>query len=364
MRKLIIALVLLLGVLFILARVAELSEILNAFQRGKPIYLGLAFLVQCAWIYNLSAFYQSIYRVLGMKEERLYMLKLVTAANFMTVAAPSAGLSAMAVYIAEAKRSGRSTAKVTVAAVLYIWFEYIGTLVITTAGLAELARRNTLHWAEITASLILLAGALAIGVLLYLGMQSTQALGKILAWLMRAVNAMLRPFIHRDYLHVARAYSFSAEISEGIAALRGNPRWAAWPLLFTLLGKALLLIVLFLSFQAFTVPTDPATLVAGLGIADLFLFVSPTPAGVGIVEGVLAVALGSLGVPLGQATVVTLIYRGFSFWMPFLVGMVTIRLLQKQPPPVHLASTSEVYSIEADDAEPASVISARWGDKK
>ncbi len=359
MRKLIVALALLLGVLFILTRFAELNEVLTALQRGNLLFLGLALLVQCAWIYNLSAFYQSVYRVLGISENRFYLVKLVTAANFMTVVAPSGGLSAMAVYIADAQRRGRSTAKVTVAAVLYVWFEYIGTLIITLLGLAELARRNNLHWAEIAASLVLLAGALIVGMLLYLGMESTPALSRTLAWMARAVNALLRPFIHHNYLSVERAYTFSAEVSEGIAALRNHPRWASRPLLFTLLNKGLLLVVLYLSFRAFAVPCDAGTLVAGLGIAHLFLIVSPTPAGIGIVEGILAVALNSLGVPLGQATVVTLTYRSFSFWMPFLVGMVAFRLLSQAPKP-----GLPVPAVEPSEFELAEGISIPVGTKK
>ena len=64
-------------------------------------------------------------------------------------------------------------------------------------------------------------------------------------------------------------------------------------------------------------------------MAHMFLVGSPMPSGVGIVEGALAVARNSLGVPLGDATVVTLAYRGFSFWMPVMVGMVTIRWVGK-----------------------------------
>ena len=107
MRKLIVALALLLGVLFILTRFAEFNQVLAALRRGNLLFLGLALFVQCAWIYNLSAFYQSVYRVLGIEENRSYLVKLVTAANFMTVVAPSGGLSAMAVYIADAQRPRR-----------------------------------------------------------------------------------------------------------------------------------------------------------------------------------------------------------------------------------------------------------------
>ncbi len=333
MRKLIVALALLLGVLFILTRIAELNNILAVFERGSLVYLGLALLAMAAWIYNLSAFYQSVYGVLGIEEKRSYLIKLVTAANFMTVIAPSGGLSAMAVYISEGRRRGRSLAKVTVAAVLYVWFEYIGTFLLSMLGLAELARRNHLHWAEIAASLVLLAGALIVGLLLYLGMKSTDALGKTLAMMARAVNTILRPFLHHNYVQEERAYSFSTDLSEGLIALRNNPRWAYRPFFFTVVNKTLLLIVLLCSFLAFAVPFDAGTLVAGLSIAHMFLIVSPTPAGIGIVEGILAVALGSLGVSLSDATVVTLAYRGFSFWLPLLVGMITFRWVQREPPP-------------------------------
>lgn len=338
MKKFLVALAMLLGIVFLFTRFAELNQVMAVFQRGKLLYLGLALIVEAVWIYNLSAFYQAIYRVLGMEEKRAHILKLVTAAYFLTVVAPSAGLSAMAVYLADAKRRGRSTAKVTVAAVLYVWFEYVGTLVVLFLGLAELARRNHLHWSEITASLILITGAIGLGLLLYLGIRSTEALGRTLAWMARAVNTLLRPFLRRNYLGEERAISFSMELSEGLTALRQNPRWISMPLLLALTNKAILLVVLFLCFLAFEIPVDFGTLVAGLSIAHLFLIVSPTPAGIGIVEGVLAVSLNSLGVPLEDATVVTLSYRGLSFWMPFLVGMITFRLLNSGKHPANLTT--------------------------
>jgi uncharacterized membrane protein YbhN (UPF0104 family) len=75
------------------------------------------------------------------------------------------------------------------------------------------------------------------------------------------------------------------------------------------------------------VPTTPGTLIASFSIAYLFLIVSPTPAGLGFVEGVLPLALTSMYVDLGQATIVTLTYRTFTFWVPLLVGMFCFRSL-------------------------------------
>ena len=82
-------------------------------------------------------------------------------------------------------------------------------------------------------------------------------------------------------------------------------------------------------FLAFKVPTTVAVVVAGFSIAYLFVIISPTPAGVGIVEGVMTLALKSLGIPLEAAMVVTLAYRSVTFWFPLLLGMISFRSLQQ-----------------------------------
>jgi uncharacterized protein (TIRG00374 family) len=57
------------------------------------------------------------------------------------------------------------------------------------------------------------------------------------------------------------------------------------------------------------------------------LIVSPTPAGIGIVEGVLTVALRTMQVPIEASAVITLAFRGITFWMPVLVGILAFRSL-------------------------------------
>jgi uncharacterized membrane protein YbhN (UPF0104 family) len=44
----------------------------------------------------------------------------------------------------------------------------------------------------------------------------------------------------------------------------------------------------------------------------------------------MTVALTSLGVPIGAATVVTLAYRGLTFWLPFVYGFIALRVLEGQ----------------------------------
>jgi uncharacterized membrane protein YbhN (UPF0104 family) len=59
----------------------------------------------------------------------------------------------------------------------------------------------------------------------------------------------------------------------------------------------------------------------------MFMIVSPTPAGIGVVEGALTLGLHSLNVSLGNAALVALAYRGITFWIPLLFGMLSLRWL-------------------------------------
>lgn len=99
------------------------------------------------------------------------------------------------------------------------------------------------------------------------------------------------------------------------------------PLWLTLTNKFLLVSILGIMFLAFRVPTNLGVVIAGFSIANLFAIISPTPAGVGIVEGVMTLSLKSLATPLEASVVVTLAYRAITFWFPLLLGMVSFHTL-------------------------------------
>ncbi len=327
MRNFIIALILLLGVLFLITRFTEMQDVADVLARGNFWYIGPGVVCLFLWLFNLGWTYQSIFKVLNEDISAFYMARVATAAMFIGVIAPSGGLSGAAFLMANARSQGRSVGRTAVAGVLFVWLEYVATLITLTVGLAELSRRNELLWSEITASLILLFGALALAVLLYLGMKSATLLARVLAWGARMVNRVFKPFIHREYLSEKRAYSFALDAAEGISALKQNPRLILRPIFHALLNKAILIIILALMFLAFNIELSMITVVAGFSMAYLFLIVSPTPAGIGIVEGVMTVALRSLQVPIEASAVITLAYRGITFWLPVFLGIFAFRSL-------------------------------------
>jgi glycosyltransferase 2 family protein len=278
----------------------------------------------------MGLIYQSLYRVLGMTEN-LYRLSLVSAsATFVNIVAPTIGMSGMAFFISQAARDGRSVGKVTIVTMLGLFLDYLAFLFVLALGLVVLFRRNDLDPAELIASGVMFAIAAGLGFLLHLGSRSAEALGNTLAKMARLVNRVVEPFIHQPYLSEERAHEFAHDMATDLKSLPEKVHTLALPLVYSLAGKTLLMCVLLSVFLAFQVPFTAGTIIGGFAIAYLFLIITPTPAGVGIIEGVMPLALSSLRVPWSEAVVITLAYRGITFWLPLAFGALAFRMLQRK----------------------------------
>ncbi|HEX8991201.1 MAG TPA: lysylphosphatidylglycerol synthase transmembrane domain-containing protein [Anaerolineales bacterium] len=339
MRRVVVIIIVILAVSLVIFGFSELKEVIETLQTAHPWFLGLALLIQALWFFVLGWVFQSVYAALGLRES-LHRLTLVAAASgFVSIVTPSAGVGGLALFVADGRSRGLPPGKVTLAGALYILLDQLAFLCVLAVAIVVLIRRNHLGAGEITASLILLGIASVLAFLLFLGYRSTEALGEALARLARLVNRIVGPFIHREYLSEVRAHAFAFEIADGLSALPERPRSLIRPFLLSLANKVLLMGVLICSFLSFDVPFSAGTIVGGFAIAYLFLIVSPTPSGIGVVEGVMALALGTLRVNFGEAVIITLAYRGVTFWLPLAVGAVAFRALQAtgtSAPEVHV----------------------------
>jgi len=327
MRKIVVALVLLLAVGFVVLRFSELQNILDTLHHSNYRFLIAAVIIEIIWLYNSATVYSTLYRLVGLKEKSSHLILVATAANFVNVVAPSVGIGGIAVFLDDAQRQNHSSGRVTVVGVLYILMDYIAFFCVLALGMIVLVRRNNLNAGELTAVAILLAIAAGVAFLLYLGSRSAVKLGNALAWLARLINRIMKPFVHRDYLLEERAHYYAQEISEGISMLRGKRKEILWPFLYSLNNFALLLCVLAFTFLTLGTPFTVGTLVGGFAISYLFLIVSPTPSGLGVMEGVMTLVLTTLGVKLEAAALITLTYRFITFWFPLVVGAIAFRIL-------------------------------------
>lgn len=327
MNKFIVIVLLFIGVAVVALSFGELENIVATLQKAHFRYILLALVLELLWNWNLGFTYKAIYHLLGIEEDRNRLTLVASASNFVNIVAPTGGVSGIAIFAGEARRRGYPPGKATLAGALFLLFDQAGFLVILALGWIVLLRRHNINSGEVAASLLLLSAASIFASLLYLGYRSAERLGNTLARFARFINRMLKPFLHHDYLSEERAHTFAAEVGDGLADLPEKPKQLILPLLHALLNKALLMSILICAFLAFNVPFSAGTIIAGWAIGYLFLVVSPTPNGIGIVEGLMPLALTSLRVPVEAAVVITLTYRGLTFWIMMAIASWSFRRL-------------------------------------
>lgn len=329
MKKITIFLVIFLGIAIIAISFSELETIMQTLQKAHLGFFLLAILIQVIWFTTAGRMYQSIFHLLGVHEDILTLSRIATAANFINVVAPTAGVGGIALFASEARRRGHPTGKVTVAAALFLLLDQASFLVVLALGLIVLVRRNDLDASEISASFFLLIMAIIYTTILYIGYRSEENLGNLLAKVAHFINRVVGFFRKGQYLSEARAHEFAHEVSEGFSGLTEQPTSLVRPVLWGIFNKALLMVILICAFLSFEVPFSAGTIIAGFSIGYLFLIVSPTPSGIGIVEGLMPIALASLRVNWSQAVLITLTYRTVTFWVPFGIGAWAFRSLHK-----------------------------------
>ncbi len=330
MRKIIQVIVIILAVLYVVVSFTQIQTIIETLRKGNLPFLLVAFLFELLCLFNATAVYRSIYELVGLHESRKIMFLMTTAATFVSMIAPSGGMSGMAVFIDTAKARKQSSGRVLVVGILYLLYEYAALLCIVLAGFVVLLRRGHLSAGEVSAAAFMFAIAVADAVILYLGYKSQHRLGRLLVGISTFINRLLHRIFHRDLINVDSAYNLSVEIAEGIKTIRGNPNKIMWPFLFALNNKAILIFVLAFVFMALNVPFSVGTIIGGFSISQLFYYVSPTPGGVGVVEGLFPLILTTLRVPFGKAMLITLTYRGITLWLPLLIGFFSFRIIQQR----------------------------------
>ena len=361
MRKLLYALILLFTIYFIFTHLAELQLILQVLSQGDWRWMLAAVAVQLVWLVNIAAAFQSTYHLVGVRERLSHLLPLTMVANFLNVVAPSYGIGALAVLIADGRRRKKPAAKVSTAVILFIVYDYLSFMVVLAVGLIILAKHNALDTVLITASAFAISIAVVLITLTLLGIQSAERLGQAVLSLTNLINRILRPFLRREFISLSRSQRFADDFSEGLQQIRSSPSGLILPAILALTQKVLMIAILYLVSVAFHYPFNFNTLIACFSTSYLFTIVSITPSGVGFVEGAMTLYLKALQVPLATSAVISVAYRSITFWLILVYGIVAIRWVGYRPAKLDHVDASVIGSPSAESHPPASRTSSQAG---
>lgn len=177
------------------------------------------------------------------------------------------------------------------------------------------------------------AGVLALFVLLIIAGTAAVAWGIVRPRSVRTMIAAVARWIGRLRPRnrasiAASAVALGRELQDVCAAVRNHPRRSLEPLVCAGVAQALGVALLWVVFVALDYRIAPGPLVAGYAVGNLFMAISITPSGVGVVESAMTLTLAAFGVPLEIAAAGTILFRLFTFWVPMVAGFFTWRTVR------------------------------------
>jgi uncharacterized protein (TIRG00374 family) len=310
----------------VLFRIADLGALRTALIPAAPQWLLAATLLTGAFAVNQGALYKGVFAVLGedVKLGQAVSLSLVMA--FGSLALPGGTATGIAYFVSTANERGIGSSRALLASLAYYLFEYGALLPVLLIGMAVLRLRHDLAPAALGALALFYATALGAAGLVVWGFIRPGTVARNLtasaAWLRRTAGWT------RRFLMAPAVERFAGEIQEILVLARAESNRALRPLLHAALLQVIALALLDAVFVALGVRLAPAVLVAGYAVGTIFMLVSITPSGAGIVEGAMTVTYASLGVPLEVAASAVVLFRLYTFWLPMIAGFLTVRWMR------------------------------------
>lgn len=313
----------------IVTRLVQIENLFKTLQRGQGQWLILAALLQLGFYLAYSAIYQSAFHSVGMsKHGLLHLLPLSFAAIFVNVVAPSGGAAGAALFVDDAKRRGASPARAAAGVLVKTLADFTAITLVLAAGMAYLFSRGSLKNYQVAGAMLFLLFLSGLAAMLMLSIWKPDALCSLLKGLQKLLDRVWLRIKHRPALSADWAEHNTAELVRASRALTQHPTRPGRAFLISVGSHLLNMASLYAIFRAFQHPVEAGAVVAGYAMALLFLIVSITPMGIGVVEGMMVLAFQSLGIPGTTSAVVALSFRGLGFWLPFLIGFMVLRRLR------------------------------------
>jgi hypothetical protein len=272
-----------------------------------------------------SGVYKSAFDVVGVRSRVRKLIAVHFSCIFINVLAPTGGTAGSLLFVDDAARRGESSSKAAAGALLTIAADMSSISLLLIPGLYYLYTKGGLTNFQVVGGSIFMLITLALGGILLAGVWWPTQVSNLICWCGALANSIGRRILHKDILPAQRVEKVTTDLAGAAEAIGRKPKRIARTLGVALVAHMTEMFCLAMLFYAFGEKITFGPLMAGYAVAMVFWIVSPTPQGVGVVEGAMALVYTSLGVPPEKAAVVALAFRGLSFWMPVLIGFLLFR---------------------------------------
>jgi uncharacterized protein (TIRG00374 family) len=304
---------------------AEIKGIAELLLKGNIEWILIAMLLQAAYYTVYTVMLWFAFKSVGVKSRVKELLPLTFGSQFINTIVPGGGIGGTSLFIDDLSNRGQSPARVTAGTLLAQISDNVSFGLVLVIGLGYLYLQNELEKYEIIGAVLMLLAICGLSAALLLGVFRPALLERIFSLAQKGINFLACKIRHKPLLEEGWALQNANDFINASKAIDANPGGRAYTLGIALGSNLISIASIYALFLAYHNPISINPLVAGYAIGILSLRISPVPQGIGLVEGAMAVAYNSLGVPGTTATVVVLAFRGLNFWLPMLIGFFLLR---------------------------------------
>lgn len=309
----------------VVTRFAEIRGLIGTLAGGHWQLVLIAALLQIAYYVAYAWSYQAAFETAGAKTHLREVILITFASIFVNTLAPAGGAAGMALFMDDAARRGESVGRIGAGLFLQmVAFSAVFTLIII-GGLILMGRAGALQAYHVLVAVIFVVASAAQGAVLVLGLWKPDTLRRVLKWIEHTVNRIGAVVRKPSLIRAGWAAQTTAQFNDAAGDITHNIGGMLRVALIAGSAHLLNMISFAVLFAAFDQTVDLSLVIAGYAMALLFWIIAITPSGVGVAEGVTALVLGTMGIEAGTATVISLAYRGLTFWLPFVIGFLVLR---------------------------------------
>ncbi|WP_205520268.1 magnesium-translocating P-type ATPase [Pyxidicoccus caerfyrddinensis] len=307
-RKWGFGLALLAAVIVVVARASEEREFARLLKESAPAWLLVAALLQAATYLSQSAVWLAVLRRTRFRVPLGALYSLSFAKLFIDQALPSAGISGAALIVHGLERRGVGRGPVMACVVVETMTNYTAQILalLVALGLADfLGEARTLVW-------------MATGVLVALS-------GALIAFLLSLSRGTRTDRPPRGFARIPGARTLLRAISEAPPGLAHSPRVLTEATGFNFVIHLLDAATLWALLRSIGVDAAPTGVFTAFMLSTLARTLGVVPGGLGTFEAASTGTLALMGVPLAAAFSATVLFRGFSFYLPLVPGLLLSR---------------------------------------
>jgi uncharacterized protein (TIRG00374 family) len=303
---------------FLLPQLAGLDDTWHRIEQGSPAWLALAAVLTCGMFGGYVALFRTVFERARLAWRESYQITMAAlAASRLLSAGGAGGIVMQAWALRRAGLPAREVADGSVSFIVLTYLVYMAAVVVFGYALHFEVLPGNHPWA-----LTFVPASLAVAV---------TAVGLSMAFVPPDLQRRVANWCEdagRGRRLLARLARVPATISAGMRdALRRVARRD-----LSLAGAALFwafqIAVLWACFRAFGDAPPVAVLIVGFFVGMLGNLL-PLPGGIGGVDGGMIGAFAGFGVDFGLATVAVLAFRGFTFWLPTVPGVIAYLQLRR-----------------------------------